>query len=303
MQRWRHTSWLILAILTSGCGGEPAGTVGLPSLRGASLAEARVQHRTRLLEKKPGRDPFTADVPEGVEAVHYPGPLGQNLAWLVRPKGMGPFPAVLYAHAGSSLSKGDYLAAKPFVDAGYVVLLPAWRGENGNPGHYEMWYGEVADAAAALDFLAHQPGVDPQRLYAAGHDSGGTIVLLLAELTPHLRAAAACGALPDLRAFVEEKKGPFLPVTPYDWRDPLESDLRSPARHVRDLACPVALSYGEKDEAAYVAQAAQMQEDALAMGREMLVNRVAGTDHNTAIDRAVPAMVAFFKLHGEGKKP
>jgi dipeptidyl aminopeptidase/acylaminoacyl peptidase len=245
---------------------------------------------------------YESAVPQGANQLAYKSAGRELLAWLARPTGNGPFPAVLYAHAGYSLGAGDYAAIRPFVDAGFVVLLPAWRGENGNPGNFEMCYGEVDDAVAALDFLAGLPDVDPKNLFAAGHDAGGTIVMLLAESTPRLQAAAACGGIPDLRALVEEAKRPALDHTPYDWRDPLETDLRSPARHARDLQCPLLLFFAEQQDDIQRTQAAKMELAAGEAGRYVHVETLSRTDHNTAIDKAVPRMLLYFKRLVDSRK-
>lgn len=55
-------------------------------------------------------------------------------------------------------------------------MIPSFRGEDRNPGSYEMFYGELEDLDAAYDWLAKQPWVDPDRIYLAGHSTGGTPV-------------------------------------------------------------------------------------------------------------------------------
>ena len=64
--------------------------------------------------------------------------------------------------------------------AGFVVLIPMLRGENGLPGSYSMFYDEVDDVLAAAEVLALTPGVDANRLYVAGHSVGGTLTMLAA---------------------------------------------------------------------------------------------------------------------------
>jgi hypothetical protein len=49
---------------------------------------------------------------------------------------------------GTSLGNGDLHDVQPFIDAGWTVLAPTYRGENGNPGTIELWLGEVQDAAS-----------------------------------------------------------------------------------------------------------------------------------------------------------
>jgi len=284
---------LAASTLLAGCRprlGGGAATAPLPT-DALPLAQARAQHPTRLLRTGPSPQSYDAEVPPGVRRVTF----GRRklFAWVAQPAAAGRRPALLFAHGGWSLGASDFEDVRPFVDAGFVVMAPAWRGENGNPGAFEMQYGEVDDAADALNYLAKLPNVDAKRLYAAGHSSGGTLALLLAETSPRLRAAAACGAFPDMRAAIAEQGSPVFDETPFDWQDPIESDLRSPGRHVKDLHCPVALFYGA-DEDYYIAQARQMEARGKALGKPVTVEVFPGTDHWTALRPAVQRMLALF---------
>ena len=258
-----------------------------------SLRQARKAHAAKLLKKGPAPQRFTNRVPDGVTRVTYRSEGRELLAWLARPQGRGPFPAVLYAHGGWALGAGDFEEARAFVDEGFAVLLPAWRGENGNPGHFEMYYGEVDDARAALAYLAAVPGVDAKRLYAAGHSAGGSLVMLLAELSPRLCKAAACGGFPDMHFYVLLKKQNPFGVAPFDWQDPAEADLRSPRRYVKDLHCPLALYFGEEDKF-YLAQAKMMKIEAENTGKQVVVETIPGAGHSSALGSAIRQMIPFF---------
>jgi dipeptidyl aminopeptidase/acylaminoacyl peptidase len=43
-------------------------------------------------------------------------------------------------------------------------MTPTLRGENGNPGNFECFYGEVDDVIAAGRYLATLPYVDPKHI-------------------------------------------------------------------------------------------------------------------------------------------
>jgi dipeptidyl aminopeptidase/acylaminoacyl peptidase len=259
-----------------------------------SLGEARKRHVTHLKERGPAPAKAAPEAPTGVKVVHYESAGRKLLAWLAIPEGKGPFPGVLYAHGGHALEPNDYKAARPLVEAGFAVLLPAWRGENGNPGHYEYCYGEVDDAEAAVGFLANLPEVNSKELFAVGHDTGATIVMLLAELSPRLKGVAACGGLPDLRGLLEDGTV-AIENLPFDENDPVELDLRSPARHVKDLQCPLLLYYAERGDEPYFLQAMRMQEDVDKYLKDVRVERVEGTDHLHLIDRVLPRIVRFMR--------
>lgn len=47
--------------------------------------------------------------------------------------------------------------------------------------------------------LAHQPYVDPNRIYLGGHSTGGTLALMTAEASDRFRAVFAFGPVSDVR--------------------------------------------------------------------------------------------------------
>ncbi len=121
-------------------------------------------------------------------------------AWLAFPEGVtmetltapgGAQKAVVYQHGGFAVGAGDFDDAQAFVDAGYVVMMPASRGENGNPGGFEYLLGEVDDFINAGAAMAALPGVDKTQVFGFGHSIGCGIAL---------SAAADDGALRPYRA-------------------------------------------------------------------------------------------------------
>ena len=113
-------------------------------------------------------------------------------------------------------------------------MMPALRGENGLPGNFSGFYDETADVLAAAQVLRGQPGVDPARLFLAGHSVGGTLTLLAAMSTRMFRAAASFSGNPDARAFFRR----FPEDIRFDAADALEFDMRSAACFARKLQMP-----------------------------------------------------------------
>lgn len=114
----------------------------------------------------------------------------------------GRVPGLLYLHGGFALAKQDVIDVIAYLRAGFAVYAPALRAENGNPGHYELFYGELDDATAALRALQNDPRVDPKRTFVLGHSAGGVLASLMA-LDPdlHLPETASIGGLYDARVF------------------------------------------------------------------------------------------------------
>jgi acetyl esterase/lipase len=175
---------------------------------------------------------FGGDLAGTLERVDYPGPEFELKAWLYRPPGVGrgPLPALLFLHAGWRLIPDQQRHLKPFMDAGYVVMWPTYRGEHGNSGYHERFFGEVDDAAAAARWLAAHPAVDPERVYGLGWSAGGGIAALLSlwEDVP-LRHTASSGGLygPDnLHRQARSPRPDGIPAVPFDTTRPGEFAMR-----------------------------------------------------------------------------
>lgn len=155
------------------------------------LREARLRHPTQLRVRGPSpqpHEPLGASFDrESVERIEYPS-AGRSLAGLyVRPRGPERAPALLYLHGGWALEDDHVRDCRPFVEAGYAVFAPSYRGENGNGGAHEMLWGELDDALAALAHIRSRPEVDPDRVFVFGHSAGGMLAALMA-FEPELEA-------------------------------------------------------------------------------------------------------------------
>jgi carboxymethylenebutenolidase len=193
-RRWRPHGFTALGLLLVGCAS--AGT------------------------SSPAQSPETVDIPSG--SIHLK-------AFLWRPPGRGPFPAVLFNHgsggatagetAGMPITEAARRLAPLFVEHGYAFLYPFRRGqglsadqapflqdvlarERADHGdaaaqrlHFVLLTTEqLEDVEASLAWLKQQPGIDPRRIAIAGHSFGGVLTLLAAGDDPSLRAAVAFAA-------------------------------------------------------------------------------------------------------------
>jgi acetyl esterase/lipase len=240
------------------------------------LATARMGFVTEL--KSPVQPPVEDGPPDQPPAdvfklIHFPAPPGPLAAYLRIPPGPAQkHPAVLWCHGGFGGIDGYYAMLQPAandqtpkacVDAGFVVLLPSWRGTNNNPGKAEMFYGEVDDAMAAVDYLASLPEVDASRIYVIGHSTGGTLALLTAEMAPvgKIRAAFSFGGAPDMRRFL---RGDNAALAPFDISNPQEMRLRSATDFITTLRTPT--WYFEGSQSAHAGPATIMAGKAIAAG-------------------------------------
>ena len=215
-----------------------------PPLLLEDYAVARTAFRTHLTRIGPSPDPAEPlDAPSGAMRVAYASDGRDLAAWLSLPAGR-PAPALVYLHGGNVLGAGHWDLAQAFRQAGYAVIMPALRGENGQGGAFSGFYDENADALAAAATLADQPGVDRGRLFVAGHSIGGTQTLLAAMSTGLFRGAAAFSGPTNAWRFFAR----FPEMIAFDTGSPREFQMRSPLCFATSFKCPVRIFYGSEEK-------------------------------------------------------
>lgn len=264
----------------------------IASLEG-DYAELRKTFRTTLIQRGPAPqewDPLTT--PPGADRVDYQsGPL-TLAAFVDKPNGTERRPAVLFLHGGFAFGDGDWEMAQPFRDAGYIVMMPVLRGENGQPGDFSLFYDEVDDVLAAADKLASLPYVDRQRIFVAGHSAGGTLAALAALASPRFKAAASFSGCLD-----QQNNGD---VAPFDTNSLQEFQMRSPAAFPHCFKCPTRLYYGNQESWIFEETNATVTA-AQAAGLDVVASSVIG-DHMTAVPPATEKCLTFFEsIRGEGE--
>jgi dienelactone hydrolase len=239
---------------------------GAGSAEQQSLFQSRAGFVTRLIPSGfQASGPAPEPPPEHFRLIRYKSEVGDLVAYVTPDPGDGQrHAAVLWAHGGFG-GVGDTFwqpavwrndqSARAFRDAGLVLMCPSWRGENDNPGDFELFYGEVSDVLAAADYLASLPYVDPQRIYLAGHSTGGTLALLAATATDRFRAVFSFGGAPDMERSIAD--GGYDDYLPFDKNAPQEAALRSATRFVHAIKSPT--FYFEGANSGYCSDAIRME--------------------------------------------
>lgn len=136
--------------------------------------------------------PFCAQASD--REVYFQSRDGSRLAaTLSMPQGStGPVPAVFFVHDTGALDRDETIGpnhifrdiAQPLVAAGFAVLRYDKRAVGGSItltlNAAVVRQNFIDDAAAAMGFLAHQPGVDPANIFTLGHGEGAELVSALA---------------------------------------------------------------------------------------------------------------------------
>ena len=283
----RSTFWIgvppLILLCLAGCGKiQSDGAAGMSGSQDAFTAMdnylARREHfRTELVKRGPSPQQWSNDpLPANVSLVDYKSDGRSLSAWLFRPEdGKGERrPALVYLHGGFAFGAGDFDDCRPFVEAGFVVLCPTFRGENGNPGDFEMMFGEVDDAAEAVRWLARQEYVDPQGVFVFGHSSGGVISAILSLYGDlPVRHTGSAGGLygPDLF-------DAMTTTVPFDRRDGREAKMRVFIGNIRWMKRPHYAYAGMADS---FMKGDTAEGEAKAADAPLIVVELAGDHHST----------------------
>lgn len=208
-------------------------------------------------------------------------------AWLKPPADEEkPWVVIYHGNAGTIGSRG--FKARVFLDAGYGVMMPEYRGYGGISGHPSE-AGLYADARAALKHLAEQ-GVTGRDVVIYGESLGtGVAVAMASELAGAGAPAAAVILEAPFTSTVDvaAKHYPFLPAR-LMMKDRFDSLSR-----IQGLHAPLFIVHGEKDWT--VPQS---------LGRKLFAAApepksalwIAGAGHNDLYDHdAAAAILAFLK--------
>jgi dienelactone hydrolase len=256
-------------------------------------AQARQHFQTRLTRPGPAPQKWQNERPPlGVREVPYQSGNLRLRAWVSGPPPDGRRrPAVMFLHGGFAFGADDWEQTLPFRNAGFVVMTPTLRGENGLPGSYSMFYNEVEDVLAAAETLAQLPYVDGNRIYVCGHSVGGTLTLLAAMTSKRFRAAASFSGSPDQVAWARGQPE----VVPFDPNIKEEFRMRSPLAFPRSFKCPVRIYYGSQ-EFFFASSSQKLAKLAKAAGSDAEAISVPG-DHLSMVEPAMRQAIAFFQQH------
>ncbi len=223
--------------------GQPHAQPGAP-LRNqdGTLLAARQGFETVAAKSSLMRNPNPLERIPDASIIEYPSGSFNFPAYLSKDRqGQQKLAAVVWAHDGfGGMDKESWKQARPFHDAGFVLMGPSFRGENTNAGRFEMFYGEVDDLLAAVDYAASLPYVDPDRVYVAGYGCGGTLALLAATTgTTNVNAFFSISGLPNSAEFLANNDAGFPEASPpFNTRRPGEAYLRSALPFVGGIRRP-----------------------------------------------------------------
>ncbi len=262
---------------------DPASTpVGKPYF------EQRREFQTKLTHRGPSPQDWEDDGPlnNDIREIRYPSGDLQLKAWVYVPDvaESRPRPAIVFCHGGFASGPDSIYHVEPFIGADYVVMAPTWRGENGNPGSFELMFGEVDDAANAVRWLAEQSYVDSSRIYMFGHSIGGGISAMASLMDDiPLRHSGSSGGLYDTTTFEA-----WCDIAPFSYRDAKECRMRILIPNIASMQREHYAYIGRLDRG-FLQDAIRLQSQNTPRLRVELIDG----DHFTSFEEAVER---YFKL-------
>lgn len=180
------------------------------------VVDLKDHRRRELLLRAPGHRPLPVYLltPPGASSASRPAVLALH--------GHGAFghdPVVgidTTEERRKSIAAANYAYGLELVRRGYVVAAPCFTPFGRRLGDAKAYRGDdpcgvsfmrmlalgkvliaenLRDALWALELLAREPGVDPQRLGCVGLSYGGRMTMLAAAMEPRIRVAVVSGAL------------------------------------------------------------------------------------------------------------
>lgn len=208
---------------------------------------------------------YTTDMHEGVhaETVTMTGANGDSInAYLARPLGNGPFPAMVLAHHMPGWDEWYREATFKFAHHGYVTISPNlyFRAGHGTPEDVAAKVraeGGIPDAQAVGDLAGGMKHVRALpyvngKVGIFGTCSGGRHAYLTACCTPGFDAVIDCWG--GNVVMKPEQLSPKTPVSPLDY--------------TKDLACPILGLFGEEDSSPTPEQVKQHEEELKKHGKK-----------------------------------
>jgi len=135
------------------------------------------------------------------------GPVG---AYLIVPKGKGPFAAILFGHWGNGTRAEFIPEAKIYARAGAVSLIPDYPWDRPQPWHKtpdhfdkpevdrEIEIQAVVDLRRGIDLLLSRPDVDAKRLAYVGHSYGAQWGAILSAVDRRMKTSVLMAGVAEM---------------------------------------------------------------------------------------------------------
>jgi dienelactone hydrolase len=145
---------------------------------------------------------ISQDIATGRTTVRIPTASGAGLeAWVYRPAGEGPHPAVVMAHGFAAVKAGGLAPfAERFSREGFTAIAfdyRQWGGSSGQPRDEVSVPRQREDYRTVIDWAVADPHIDETRIFVWGTSFSGMHAVEIAATDSRLRGAIAQNPLVD----------------------------------------------------------------------------------------------------------
>lgn len=180
----------------------------------------------------------------------------QLAAWYF-PAATSRAPGAVLLHGWGQTAESLFPLVTPLYQAGLATLLVDARNHGDSDAADRPSLRQFAeDMTFALDWLAEQPEVDSERLFALGHSIGGAAALLAGSVDPRVTGVISISSFAHSVTHLRRTLGGWhIPYWPLGWalihykqlRQGFSFDNVAPVNTVRDTAVPVLLIHARDD--------------------------------------------------------
>ncbi|MEM9066692.1 MAG: alpha/beta fold hydrolase [Planctomycetota bacterium] len=173
--------------------------------------------------------------PAGVEELTIDTNDGASHAWYFPSRTAPPAPLLVFFHGNGELISHNTAIAETYVNNGFAVLMPEYRGYYGSDGHPSQ-AGIVGDSLRFIELVSSRDEIDPSRIVYHGFSLGGGIAgAVTAEREP--AALVLSSTFRSMGAMFGRYGLPgFVAPDPYPT-----------ARTIETIGCPVLVTHGSND--------------------------------------------------------
>ncbi|PQO47326.1 prolyl oligopeptidase family serine peptidase [Blastopirellula marina] len=253
---------------------------------------------------------------------HGSGPAGKMQLRIYMPPGKhepGSLPCVLVAPAGTPLLHGNAMddddyhkETLPYAEAGMIVVFYSLDGpeEEDHPAQMAkdgkgaiVSYKEFRDACAGVTngknvveyVVRNIPQADPDKIFAAGHSSAGTVSLLLGAYEPKLAGVVAFAPCSD----VEGRLGDLVGIAGVNIIFPgIKQFLHdsSPDNCAAQIDCPVFLFHARDDSNVEFSESLAFSKQLTQAGVDVTFVPVnSGEHYSSMVNEGVPKAVDWIR--------
>ena len=203
---------------------------------------------------------------------------GETLDLFPDPGRAEPTPLLAFIHGGywQGLDKGDFsYLAPPFVEAG-IAFASINYDLAPKVGVGEI-VGQVLKAIAWLAEAAPAHGIDPERIFVAGHSAGGHLATV-AMAAAAVKGGCSISGIYELEVMRLSYQQEVLKLDPETVR------TMSPLRNLPERAGPLICAVGSEETEEFLLQQDEMVAAWRGSGLDARVVDLPGRNHFTAVD-------------------